>query len=265
MERRSSIKVEDVMSRNVVYVHEEDFATKARALLREYGFRSLPVVDDEKKLVGIVTRSDVLAITSTRSNIPVKGIMSSPTIFATPDEDVLEVAEKLIEANVGRAPVVKSKENMELVGIITMHDIIRVLLEKNIKPKKKYIEEIMTRDVVTCDASDRVNKVLDMMRDSGYSGLPVLKNGKLVGVITRKDIIKAGYARLEREDEKGAKKKAPKVEALMSTPPITVSPSDEIRKAMEIIVERNIGRLPVVENGRLVGIVSRDDIVKAFF
>ena len=51
----------------------------------------------------------------------------------------------------------------------------------------------------------------------------------------------------------------------MSTPPITVSPSDEIRKAMEIIVERNIGRLPVVENGRLVGIVSRDDIVKAFF
>lgn len=165
MERRSSIKVEDVMSRNVVYVHEEDFATRARALLREYGFRSLPVVDDEKKLVGIVTRSDVLAITSTRSNIPVKGIMSSPTIFATPDEDILEVAEKLIEANVGRAPVVKSKENMELVGIITMHDIIRVLLEKNIKPKKKYIEEIMTRDVVTCDASDRVNKVLDKMRD----------------------------------------------------------------------------------------------------
>ncbi len=264
MERKSNIKVEEVMSKNLVYVHEDDFATKARALLRQYGFRSLPVVDDEKKLVGIVTRSDVLAITSTRSNIPVKGIMSTPIVFATPDEDVLEVAEKLIDANVGRAPVVKSKENMELIGIITMHDIIKVLLERDIKPKKKYVEEIMTRDVVTCDANDRVNKVLDKMRDSGYSGLPVLKNGKLVGVITRKDIIKAGYARLEREDEKGVKKKAPRVETLMSTPPITVSPKDEIKKAMEILVERNIGRLPVVEDGKLVGIVSRDDIIKAF-
>lgn len=264
MERRNNIKVEEVMSKNLVYVHEDDFATKARALLRQYGFRSLPVVDDEKRLVGIVTRSDVLAITSTRSNIPVKGIMSPPIIFATPDEDVLEVAERLIEANVGRAPVVKSKDNMELVGIITMHDIIKVLLEKKIEPKKKLVEEIMTKDVVTCDANDRINKVLDKMKDSGYSGLPVLKNGKLVGVITRKDIIKAGYARLEREDEKGVKKKAPRVEALMSTPPITVSPKDHIKRAMEILVERNIGRLPVVENGKLVGIISRDDIIKAF-
>lgn len=254
-------KVKDAMSRNVFFLREDDFATKGRALFRNFEYRSMPVLDEDNKVIGIVTRGDILIITSTKSNIPVSGIMSTPRVLLTPEEDLLTAAKKMVDADVSSALVVKSTTDNTLVGIISLHDILPFLREKK---SNKLARDIMTTEVVTCSPNDGVAKVWDKMEKTKFTGLPVVKNGKIVGIITRKDIIDAGFVRIRREDDKGKVKNSPKIEKIMKTPAICVSPDTSIKEIIDIILKHNIGRVPVTENKKLIGIIDREDIVRAF-
>lgn len=260
----TDLKVAEVMTTGPLCVREEDYATKARSLFRKTGYRSLPVVDEDNRLVGIITRGDILNVTSTKSNIQVGGLMSSPIIYATPEEDIISVAKRLIKADVNRAPIVKSNSDMELVGILCLHDIMRELRRKGIKPRKKRVKEVMTENILTCSPADPITKVWAKIDDTGYSGIPVIKDGRPIGMITRKDIIKAGYARIEREGNKGRMKNPPIVEKLMRTPVISVSKECSVEEAVDLMLKFDIGRLAVVENGVLVGIIDREDVIKAY-
>ena len=113
------MKVKDVMVTELLCVREKDFATSVRKLFRDYGYRSFPVVDDDNKLVGVITRGDILNITSTRSNILVSGLMSQPVYFTTSDESLTKVAEIIVKNNVGRMQVIKSTNDRTLIGVIS--------------------------------------------------------------------------------------------------------------------------------------------------
>ncbi len=122
----------------------------------------------------------------------------------------------------------------------------------------------MTNDVVTCSPKDPIAKVWQNMRQLGFSGIPVINSGKLIGIITRRSIIKAGYARIGFEDERGTRlSTSPPVEKLMSTPPYTILPSADIREAITMLLRLDIGRISVAEGDKLLGIVDRYDLVKA--
>ncbi len=83
-----------------------------------------------------------------------------------------------------------------------------------------------------------------IMDETGFSGLPVLKKNKLIGMITRKDIIKSGHVRTGLD----AVDRSIKVEKVMVTPPVVVTPETSVNEAAELMVKNDIGRLPVVEN-----------------
>lgn len=255
------MKVAQVMTNRPLTVREDDLATKVRSLFRKSDFRSIPVVDREQRLLGIITRKDILGVTSTKSNIQAEGLMSIPILTLTPEEDILTAMRRMAEASISTVMVVESNNSMRLVGLVTVQDIMNVIIEKGFTPKKKIIEEIMTRDVVTCTPEDHLPKVWTRMEETGYSGIPVLKKKKLIGIITRKDILNSGFARIHREDEKGKGKFNTPVEKVMRTPVITIKPEDKVEDAVRIMYENNIGRIPVVANGRLVGIVDRGDIM----
>lgn len=260
--RRIIIKVRDVMSTNPVFIKHTEFITKARQLIRDYHFRSLPVVDDKKRVVGILTRQDVLKVTSTKSNVTVSGFtMKCPTI--TPDMDVLEVAKVMLTAKLGRVPVTKSAQDRTLVGVISIVDIFRhINLEKM---PVKTVGEVMSTDVKVCHPNDPISKVWANMDEFGYSGIPVVKRGKLIGMVTRQNIIKAGYARIGKEDEHGGRiSSSPPVEKIMSTPVYIVHLETSLKEAIELMLAHDIGRLPVVENDKLVGIVDRYDLIKGY-
>jgi CBS domain-containing protein len=107
----------------------------------------------------------------------------------------------------------------------------------------------MTSDVVHVEIPGNRDDVLKILKRTGISGVPVIKNKKLVGIITRKDLL-----RKPEETQLGL---------LMTTKPITVGLDADIREAAQLLITHKIRRLPVVENGKLVGLLSVADLIHA--
>jgi len=222
----------------------------------------MPVVDAKKRVVGILTEKELLNIYSTKSNVTVQGF-TSEFPFVYPEMDMMEAAKLMIEADMGRVPVLKSGQDMTLAGLLSVVDIFR-----NLKPEKipnKKLHEIMTTDVKTLSPKDNIAKAWMNMKQTGFSGFPVVKNGELVGMLTRRNIINAGYARIEREDNQGTKSTmSPAVEKIMSTPAYSLSSESTLAEAIQAFLKLDVGRISVTNDGKLVGIVDRNDIIKAF-
>jgi CBS domain-containing protein len=107
----------------------------------------------------------------------------------------------------------------------------------------------MTSDVVHVEIPGNRDDVLKILKRTGISGVPVIKNKKIVGIITRKDLL-----RKPEETQLGL---------LMTSKPITIGPEANIREAARLLVSRRIRRLPVVEDNRLVGLLSVADLIHA--
>ncbi|MCQ8893764.1 MAG: CBS domain-containing protein [Methanolinea sp.] len=111
------------------------------------------------------------------------------------------------------------------------------------------VSEFMTNDVVSVEIPGNRDDVLKILKRTGISGVPVLKKNKLVGIITRKDLL-----RKAEESQLGL---------LMTPDPVTIGPDASIREAASLMIRESVRRLPVVEDGRLVGLISVADLVAA--
>jgi CBS domain-containing protein len=255
------MKVIEIMTSNPVFLHDSDFMTHARQVMRDRHLRTLPVVDGNNRVTGMLEEKELLNIYSTKSNVTVGGFASGfPYVY--PETDMMEAAKLMINAGLGRVPVLKSSQDKTLAGILSIADIFR-----NMKPEKIpkiNIGKIMTVSVKTCSPEENIAKVWLNMRETGFSGFPVVRKKEVIGMVTRRNIINAGYARIEREDEHGTKSTmAPPVEKVMSTPAYTISPDKPLQEAINVFLKLDIGRISVVNDGKLVGIIDRSDIIKA--
>jgi len=262
------VSISDVMQPCSVFVRSGDLVTKARAVMRSSGLRTLPVIDGGR-LEGIITSRHVMRITSTRSNIPVAGLMFSPRLIATPAGDLAKLAKEMVGLGISNVPVVQSYGDKTVVGLVRFDGILKRLA--GVMKPSLVVGELMTRKVVTCGPEDELPYVWDIMERTHYSGLPVARYNRrkhaneVIGVITRSDIIRSGATRLAEESTKGKGRfrNPPRVRSLMRTPAITATPEMPVSKAIDLMLGRGIGRLPVVEGGKLVGIISRSDVIKA--
>jgi CBS domain-containing protein len=107
----------------------------------------------------------------------------------------------------------------------------------------------MTSDVVHVEIPGNRDDVLKILKRTGISGVPVVKNKKIVGIITRKDLL-----RKPEETQLGL---------LMTAKPISVEPDADIRDAARLLVKHRIRRLPVVEDGHMLGLLSVSDLIHA--
>lgn len=114
-------------------------------------------------------------------------------------------------------------------------------------PKNIFIEDIMVRDVASATLPGSRDEVLKILKNKHISGVPVLKDSKLVGIVTRTNLLQ------KPEEEQLA--------LLMTRDPISISPGSDLQTAARLLLENNIRRLPVVDNGKLVGLVTVADVV----
>lgn len=254
------ILVKDMMSKNPVFVKPKDLVTKARGIMRDFGYRALPVLENDK-IIGIVTRADILRITSSKANVEIGGIMKKEVITTTSETEIFSVIKEITKRGIRQLPVI---DNGKLVGIISSMDILRGLFKNKHTPTKSKVEEIMTKEVIFCNEEDELSKVWEKIYERGFSGLPVLRKGKVVGMITRSDIIKHGSIRLSKES---GRVRNVTMKTVMRTPALVIKPETKISDAVEMMCKRKISRLPVVndeKNKKLLGIVDVQDILKAY-
>jgi CBS domain-containing protein len=137
------------------------------------------------------------------------------------------------------------------------------------------VEEVMTRDVAVVSPGMSLRDVARLLSERSISGAPVCDGtGRVVGVVSEADVLakEEGLALDEgsplawlagngRDRRKAAARTAGEA---MTAPPITIEPRASVAEAARSMIERGVNRLPVVEHGRLVGIVTRADLVRAF-
>ncbi|MEW6593004.1 MAG: CBS domain-containing protein [Candidatus Hadarchaeota archaeon] len=260
----AGLRVSDVMKPCTVFISSREPVTTARAMMRVNGLRTLPVVDGGR-LEGILTPREVMQVTSTRSNIPVSGVMFPTRLLVTAGMPLSELARQMAELDVNDMPVLQNPTDRTVVGLVKMEDVLRKISSK-FSPKR-LVESVMTKEVVSCTGEDDISKVWEQMEQAKYSGIPVVSYDRarrvkrVVGMISRSDIIGTGTARISEESRKG--RASPKVKTIMRTPALKISPKAPVVEAVDLMIRKNIGRLPVVENDDLVGIITRYDVVAA--
>jgi len=117
------------------------------------------------------------------------------------------------------------------------------------------VEELMTRDPATLRPESTCTEAAALMKSKDCGSLPVVKDGKLVGIVTDRDIVLRVVA-----GKKDPTRIA--VSEIMTPGPTTVSPDMKAEDASKLMSEKQVRRLPVVENGRLVGILAIGQVAR---
>jgi len=274
--------VKRVMSKKVVSVSVPGSREKVLDLMRKENKAVLPVVkEDDNKLVGVVTRSDLI---NNPDEEQIAMLMSRNLIIASPDEDVKDVASRMIENNVRRVPVVN--DDGELVGIITSFDIVSQAFTK--LEVEDAVEKYMITTVPTTWEKTPLNVAFESMKQFGLKSILALDdNAQLSGILTETDFIAESEIISERSEhsstvgtegdkwswdstsvlyiEKNHLKFTDKVVSDVAIGNVEVANSktkvSDCAKKMKTL---NIEQIPVIGvEGDLVGIVRASDLIKA--
>jgi CBS domain-containing protein len=145
------------------------------------------------------------------------------------------------------------------------------------------VRDVMDSDPAFVYAADPTERVLEVLREHELPGVPVVNDGgRCIGIITEEDLILSGenedlhlphyfqlfggivfLERLSHFEERLRKAVASSAEDLMTPDPVTIEPGATVAEAARVIARRKHNRLPVVEHGRLVGVVTRLDVLEA--
>jgi CBS domain-containing protein len=207
-----------------------DQITKARQILRDDRFREVYVVDAKKNLIGYIDLTDGLRVTATKSNVTVEGYVKE-------------------------APMVSPDPSPRIIGGVLLSDIFPVIISRH--ELHGTVASHMTRDVTIASPTDTIQKIYTMILESGFSAFPVVKKKRIVGLISRRDLI-----RTRRVQSIIARHAHTTIEEVMSKDVVTISPDEPIGSAAELLVKHDVSRLPVIDGDRIVGIVDRHDVLK---
>lgn len=116
------------------------------------------------------------------------------------------------------------------------------------------VVELMNKDVVTCHPTEKLNIILNKLELFNIAGMPVVDKGRLVGIVCQSDILKG---------LRNGSMTELSVADVMTAEVVTVPPTESAVLVAKIMVEKRINRVPIVENDKVVGIVTRGDIIKA--
>ena len=259
------MQIKNLMSEDLITVDKDQNLSDALKLFRKHNVSRLPVVN-HKELVGIISERDIATkLGSSKSeSMPasrfhISSVMVKDVITVPETMQLGEVAKIMLDNGIGSVPVMKDDE---MVGIVSKADF--VTLAVGIAFDKIAVKEIMTKDVVAVAPTDRLVHARRQMMDANVGRLPVIDDDELVGMITSKDLMRAFIDFRKNVPEKYQKTQIKEVfvEDIMSSNPSYVSKEMSISEVSNIMMETGYNGLPVVEEGKVVGIITQTDILR---
>jgi len=273
--------VKEIMAKDIYFVHIPGNRTNALEIMREKKVSGLPVVKNgTNELVGVLTRTDLV---ENPDEEQIAMIMTRNIITASPDDDVKDVATKMIDNNIRRVPIV---DNGSLVGLVTASDLINKALWK--MDIMDPAEDFMIQNIPTSWEGTPLNVAFEIMR---YYKLKVLlglnNDGKLSGILTETDFIEESEVVSERTvhntsvgtegdkwswDSKSVlyviknhlKFSDKKIKDVANTGLVIVTTKTSVKECANKMRQKNIEQIPVIDvEGDLVGLVRAVDLIKA--
>lgn len=137
------------------------------------------------------------------------------------------------------------------MGLDALRAQLLQLLPQYVRPSV-IVADIMSHGVHTLAPDDTVSRAADMMARYGHEGFPVVEDGHIVGVLTRREIDKAMHHKLGGSA----------ISQVMRKGQFSVTPNDSVETLQELMTREGLGQVPVVESGKITGIVTRTDLIK---
>ncbi|NLK25832.1 MAG: CBS domain-containing protein, partial [Euryarchaeota archaeon] len=257
-----NIRSSDLMDQEFVTVKPGDDLNGAIAKMRELDLHEIPVSGDGKRLAGVVSYGTLLR----RKNLPigtkVSSIMIMPPLIEA-DAPLTEVAEALIREGYRQMPLVN---NGKIVGILSRGHMLSIL--QDIPDLRDIpIETVMSPEVKTVKMEDRIVDAVTLMRNLDIRTLPVMDSSdRLMGIVGIRDVVNYNWREKRRQtmgELVGSSYPTDvQVSSVMIDEPVITSPDTTLGDAAALLLQRNISTLPVVDEGRLRGIITRYDIVE---
>ncbi|MDI6807214.1 MAG: CBS domain-containing protein [Candidatus Aenigmarchaeota archaeon] len=254
--------VKQLMSKRLVTIDVDRNLRDAKALMEKNRISRLLVKDDEK-IIGMITERDIANRLGTwkerrisDARIFISSTYSSNLIKINQNQDISLAAGEMLKRGISSLAVC---DNGNVVGILTKTDVIKALKDSKVK-----VRDWMSRPVVTLGVGAEVLHARILMLRNGIKRVPIVLGNRLVGIVTEKDIAKALglFRKLAEGRHWDEKMKKVLVEQIMSRDIITVDPEQSLGGVVEIMFSKKVSGLPVVENDRLVGIVTKTDLVR---
>ena len=185
----------------------------------------------------------------------IKNLMSEDIITIDKDQNLSDALKLLRKHNVSRLPVTNNKE---LVGIISERDIAAKLGSskyESMPASRLHISSVMVKDVFTVPQSMQLEEVAKLMLDNGIGSVPVMDDDKMVGIVSKADFVTLAT---------GIAFDKITVKEIMSKDLVSASPTDRLIHARRLMLESNVGRLSVLDDDKLVGMITSKDLMRAF-
>ncbi len=265
IEELSHTEVSELLNRKVSMFSPEDTASKVKGELERTGRYEAIVVGGGK--VGMVTIRDLLGVDPLEKTKVEKLWKSQWQTPVTTDSWVRGVATELVRINARALPVV---ENMKLVGIISQVDIVNALAGCQ-ELRKTPAKELARMPPVTLSADSKVAEARKITLDRGFSHIPILEDGKLVGMITAQEIVQffaTGIGKSKIGERVGEKinKYPGAVSGVMDKHPFTVGPNAtalavavgmrDHKKSAALIVDEKDGVLGIITPKELLQLIA---------
>lgn len=243
------------------------------------GFRRLPVTDPGTgKLRGIITSGDIIdfmgggdkyRLVQVRHdgnliaalNENVRTIMTQKVKTLDHEAKIRDAIEIIVSRKIGGLPIT-GKDDV-LAGIVTERDVLGVLMTEHSRLK---VEDVMTTSLRVTAPDCPIASVTREMTKHRFRRLPVVSDDVLYGIVTATDLMRyLGSREVFSRISTGQASEVTSlpVRTLVAGELYTTTPEKSISEAAREMLKRNIGALPVIENSRLVGLVTEFDLVKA--
>jgi CBS domain-containing protein len=247
-------------------------------MMAKEGFRRIPIANPgTKTLEGIVTATDIIDYLGGGKkfeiiqqkyggnifkaiNEPIRLIMTKNVVSIKTSAKISEAIALMTEKNLGGLPVVDEENHVR--AIITERDIANMFADRISDIK---VSQLMSEKVVTALPTTTIFEVEKTVTTQGFRRLPIISDGKVVGIITTMDII-----RFFGSGEVFTYLRSGTIVQVLNTPALkiatknvaTISPNADVGQAAKIMRDKDIGAVPVVVNDKIVGIITERDFFK---
>ncbi len=250
----------DIMTKKVITASPNEKIKKIVSKMEKNGINEVPITGKNNHLKGMVTYYDILDFTRLDPEEKVASIMMMPPT-AEPETHVNHIIELMLKTGVEALPIV---ENGKIVGLISDYDILKKMIN-NSKIKKLKVRDIMEEQIKILKEDDPISLARRVMRYNKWPKLPIVgADGKLSGMITSMDILKAfynmpkeGIGRQDRGGDSISPLTLP-VKSLMRKNIPEVHPKEGVNVALKKLFDARLKGVPVVDkDNKVIGLFER--------